>query len=62
MYQIKSLSEEQEVQEIIDKQQEIGKLKGGVQYLEENNVELQEKISELLSTDDESQTFAKGKF
>lgn len=62
MYQIKSLSEEQEVQEIIDKQQEIGKLKGGVQYLEENNVELQEKISELLSTDDEIQTFAKGKF
>ena len=31
-YQIKSSSEKQEVQEIIDKQQDIEKLKGGVQY------------------------------
>ena len=61
-YQIKSSSEEQEVQEIIDEQQEIEQLKGGVHYLEENNVELQEKINELMSTDDEIQTIAKGKF
>lgn len=61
-YQIQSSSEEQEVQEIIDKQQEIERLKGGVQYLEESNVELQEKINELMSTDDKIQTFAKGKF
>ena len=31
-YQVKSSSEKQEVQEIIDKQQDIEKLKGGVQY------------------------------
>ena len=30
--------------------------------MEESNVELQEKVNELLSTDDEIQTFAKGKF
>ena len=61
-YQIKSSSEEQEVQEVIIRQEEIERLKGGVYYLEEKNVELQEKINELTSTDDEIQTFAKGKF
>ena len=61
-YQIKSSSEEQEVQEIIDKKEEIEKLKGDVHSLEENNVELQEKMNELVSKNDEITTFAKGRF
>ena len=59
--QVKSSSEDREIEAIIDKQQEIVILRQDIQNIEDRNVELEDKLSEL-STDEPVLTFYKGKF
>ena len=45
--QVKSSSEDREIEVIIDKQQEIVILRQDIQNIEDRNVELEDKLSEL---------------
>lgn len=59
--QMKSSSEEREIETMVDKQQEIDVLRQDLQNIEDHNIELQDKLSEL-STDEQIETFYKGRF
>lgn len=61
-YQVKSSSEDQEIREIADKEEKIKTLKHEIVNLEDHNIDLQDKIKELTSTDDEVETFHKGRY
>lgn len=63
--QIKSLSEDQEIESLSDKQQEINSLKQIIQDVKDCNINLQEKLTELsegVSDEIEILAFHKGKF
>ena len=58
----RSSSEDREVELILGKDKEIGGLRQAVQDIEDDNTELQDKLSELSSAEEIVRTFHKGRF
>ena len=60
-HDLQSSSEESEIQELIEKEQQISTFKVDLQSVEEDNIELRNQLEEMSSsTENEIETFCKG--